>query len=243
MQVAHAFLLTSFEGTLRQALDCTQAQDKFLQNFFHCQEEITATSDVSLRSLFEILHEQVTLFNVHLLNIVSEILPDKFRSVLHDMLASAVCNHHYSTCIYRSATMELIDKYAEQCDQFTSRTTVDQFKELCLVSAAVNDVPAHAQKELVVMKLENIWGTCTLKNLTELTAHLRDPGSHLHLLKVEDACTKDECIAAHWLCPTSIVFDLEKTISTAAESLHFVGVKQIVIGRNLSDSSKGFVCV
>ena len=104
--------------------------------------------------------------------------------------------------------------------------TLAQFKELFPVSFTADRIPAR--KKLVIMKLQNIWGSRTIKDLKRLVQCLGIPDNNFQLLKVTKGC-----IAVHWLCPIDMVTALEKATAAAAKSLHAEGVEQISIGGRL----------
>ena len=108
---------------------------------------------------------------------------------------------------------------------FLTSTTVQQFKDQFPATTSHNKVSPSMKP--VIMKLEDNWGTQTLMNLTKLTCKLLHvPGSHLHLLQLG---VEDGCVAVHWLCPISMIFNLEEAITAAADPLYTEGVQQIFI--------------
>ena len=127
---------------------------------------------------------------------------------------------------YRATTEELISTYDEEQGMFMESTTLIQFKKRLPVFTATDSAPAR--KIPVIMKLQNIWGDKTLKDLTVLIQRLGVPGKYLHISKVSTSS-----IAVHWLCPADMIQELEEAITAAADSFCVEGVEQISIGGRL----------
>ena len=140
----------------------------------------------------------------------------------------------------RATTEDLISKYEEKQGMFMESTTLVQFKEQLPVFTATDSAPA--MKIPVNMKLENVWGDKTLKDLTVLIQRLGVPGKYLHFSKVSTSS-----IAVHWLCPADKIQELEEAIAAAADSFYVEGVKQISIGGGLvldfSELTQGVVII
>ena len=124
----------------------------------------------------------------------------------------------------RVTTEELISKYEEKLRTFMESTTLAQFKEQLPVFTTTDS----ARKTSVIMKLENVWGCRTLKDLTVFIQLLGVPSKYLHFSKVSTSS-----IAVHWLYPTAKVQELEEAITAAVDLLCAKGVIQISIGGRL----------
>ena len=133
---------------------------------------------------------------------------------------------HVSHLTYSTATTKLVDSYKQQCQDFMTSKTVNQFKALFPASATPSKL--LAEKFSIELKFLSDWGDHTLDDLKRLVGRFGVPGKHLHLSSV-----KDGCIAVFWLCSTSFIKELKAAIVEAADLLQTEGVLKVLIEEEL----------
>ena len=138
-----------------------------------------------------------------------------------------VCSYSllYFNPQYSAATRELVDQYERQCQHFMAGTTVSQFKKLFPASATPYKLSAG--KIPIKLKLSNVWGKKTLRDLKYLIIKLGVP---LHLCDITHGC-----IAVLFLCSIADVKELKSNVNSSrvADSLQIKGVLQVFIGEEL----------
>ena len=126
---------------------------------------------------------------------------------------------------YSAATSELVDHYEQQCKHFMTGTTVSQFKKLFPASATPYNL--SAEKIPIKLKLSNVWGKRTLRDLNHLIINLGVP---LHLCDITHGC-----IAVLFLCSIADAKELKINVNSSevADSFQSMGVLQVFIGEEL----------
>ena len=149
--------------------------------------------------------------------------------LLHDVLwtSSDYCTLlHVSHLTYSTTTTKLVDSYKQQCQDFMTSKTVNQFKALFPASATPSKL--LTEKFSVELKFLNVWGDRTLNDLKILVGRFGVPGKHLHLSKIDDGC-----IAVIWLCSTLFIKELKAAIVEATDLLETEGVLKVFINEEL----------
>ena len=124
---------------------------------------------------------------------------------------------------YSAATRKLVDQYEQQRQHFMTGTTVSQFKKLFPASAMPYNLSVG--KIPIKLKLSNVWGKKTLRDLNYLIINLGVP---LHLCDITHGCIAVLC----W-CSISDVKKLKINVFEVAESLQTKGVLQVFIKEEL----------
>ena len=123
--------------------------------------------------------------------------------------------------MYSAATTRLVDAYERLLEQFTTSTTLAQFKQLFPASATHSRF--STRKVRITLKLNKDWDKETIAGLNKLVKNF---GSHLHLDDVEFGC-----IEVTWLCTISVAQEIQQMIVTSkiCSSLQSMGVTKILL--------------
>ena len=139
------------------------------------------------------------------------------------LASDCIVTNIIAVCSCRIKPDQLLSKYEKKLQGFMEANTVKDYKIYCK-KHLLEPMPSEA--EPVTMKLSDQWLKKTLGNLKMLTCQLlKVPGSYLHLCVITE-----DCVAAHWLCPVSIVPALRAAILSATDALQQEGIIQIFIG-------------
>ena len=124
---------------------------------------------------------------------------------------------------YSAVTRKLVDRYERRCKRFMASTTVSQFKKL--FPASSTPYKLSVEKIPIKLKLSNVWGKRTLRDLNHLIIKLGVP---LHLCDITHGC-----IAVLFLCSAADVKELKINVNSSgvADSLQTMGVLQVFIGK------------
>ena len=137
-----------------------------------------------------------------------------------------IAHYYISHIIHSTTTEKLVDSYKQQCQDFMTSKTVNQFKALFPASATPSKL--LAEKFSFELRFLNVWGNRTLSDLKILVGRFGVPGEHLHLSKIDDGC-----IAVIWLCSTLFIKKLKVAIVKATDLLETEGVLKVFIKEEL----------
>ena len=154
-----------------------------------------------------------------------------FGEALCISVCTAIHHPYMHVCPkYSAATSELVDQYEQQRQHFMSGTTVSQFKKLFPASATPYNL--SAEKIPIKLKLSNVWGKKTLRDLNHLIIKLGVP---LHLCDITHGC-----IAVLFLCSSADVKNLKINVNSSevVDSFQTKGVLQVFIGEELMLESR-----
>ena len=119
-----------------------------------------------------------------------------------------------------------MDSYKQQCQDFITSKTVNQFKALFPASATPSKL--LAEKFSFELKFLNVWGDRTLSDLKILVGRFGVSGKHLHLSKIDDSC-----ISVIWLCSALFIKELKAAVVETTDLLETEGVLKVFIEEEL----------